>query len=107
RFVSPPPNQKAPLAVPISGRTGLPARPSECDEGGPPRWQAPSLSTEATERRPVAMLHVGLDLSRRRLDFHLLDGEGCTVDAGATVPDAEGLARFAGRVRGYGEPVRA
>jgi transposase len=53
------------------------------------------------------MLHVGLDLSRRRLDFHLLDGEGHTVAAGAAAPDAEGLARFAGRVRGYGEPVRA
>jgi hypothetical protein len=26
------------------------------------------------------MLHAGLDLSRKRLDFHLLDAEGATVD---------------------------
>ena len=28
------------------------------------------------------MLYAGLDLSRKRLDFHLLDGEGTTVDVG-------------------------
>jgi hypothetical protein len=28
------------------------------------------------------MLYVGLDLSRKRLDYHLLDGGGETVDAG-------------------------
>jgi hypothetical protein len=53
------------------------------------------------------MLHAGLDLSRRRLDFHLLDEEGCTLEVGAAAPDADGLARFAERVCGYGEPVRA
>jgi hypothetical protein len=29
------------------------------------------------------MLYAGLDLSRKRLDFHLLDAEGRTVDVGA------------------------
>ena len=29
------------------------------------------------------MLYAGLDLSRKRLDFHVLEGEGATVDAGA------------------------
>jgi hypothetical protein len=29
------------------------------------------------------MLYAGLDLSRKRLDFHLLDAEGATVDVGA------------------------
>jgi hypothetical protein len=29
---------------------------------------------------PVSMLYAGLDLSRKRLDFHLLDGEGATVE---------------------------
>ena len=28
------------------------------------------------------MLYAGLDLSRTRLDFHLLDGEGATVERG-------------------------
>jgi hypothetical protein len=30
------------------------------------------------------MLYAGLDLSRKRLDFHLLDGEGATVEVGAS-----------------------
>ena len=37
------------------------------------------------------MLYAGLDLSRKRLDFHLLDGEGATVEVGAAPPDADGL----------------
>jgi len=38
------------------------------------------------------MLHVGLDLSRRRLDYCLLGGEGERVEAGAVAPDADALA---------------
>ena len=37
------------------------------------------------------MLYAGLDLSRKRLDFHLLDGEGATLEVGAAPPDADGL----------------
>jgi hypothetical protein len=37
------------------------------------------------------MLYAGLDLSRKRLDFRVLDDEGATVDAGAAPPDADGL----------------
>ena len=33
------------------------------------------------------MLYAGLDLSRKRLDFHLLDADGPTVEVGAA-PDA-------------------
>jgi hypothetical protein len=40
------------------------------------------------------MLYAGLDLSRKRLDFHLLDADGATVDVGASPPDAEGLSRL-------------
>jgi transposase len=50
------------------------------------------------------MLHAGLDLSRKRLDFHLLDELGETVDAGAAPPDADGLAA---RVGSHRQPVRA
>jgi hypothetical protein len=32
------------------------------------------------------MLYAGLDLSRKRLDFHLLYGDGETVDVGAAPP---------------------
>jgi transposase len=46
------------------------------------------------------MLHVGLDLSRRRLDFHALDERGATVAVDATPPDADGLAALARRFAG-------
>jgi catechol 2,3-dioxygenase-like lactoylglutathione lyase family enzyme len=47
------------------------------------------------------MLYAGLDLSRRRLDFHLLDDDGATVELGSAPPDADGRApgRAAGRDR--------
>ncbi len=31
------------------------------------------------------MLYAGLDLSRKRLDFHLLDADGATIEVGAAV----------------------
>ena len=43
------------------------------------------------------MLHAGLDLSRRRLDFCLLDERGDRLERGAAPPDADGLR---GLVRG-------
>jgi len=53
------------------------------------------------------MLYAGLDLSRKRLEFRLLDQEGATVEAGAAPPDADGLRGLAERVRRYGQPVEA
>ena len=53
------------------------------------------------------MLHAGLDLSRRRLDFHLLDEQGETVELGAAPPDADGLRGLAARVGRHGQPLRA
>jgi len=53
------------------------------------------------------MLHVGLDLSRRRLDFHLLDEQGETVEVGAAPPDVDGLLGLAARVGRHRQPVRA
>jgi hypothetical protein len=46
---------------------------------------------ELSQRRPASMLYAELDLSRKRLDFHLLDAEGASVDVGASPPDADGL----------------
>ena len=51
------------------------------------------------------MLHAGLDLSRRRLDFCLLDGAGDRIEEGAVAPDADGLAGFAARVERRHGPV--
>src|SRR5215216_2064377 len=59
------------------------------------------------EGRPVAMLYAGLDLSRKRLDFHLLDGEGKTVELGAAPPDADGLRGLSQRLERHREPIRA
>jgi transposase len=53
------------------------------------------------------MLYAGLDLSRKRLDFHLLDEAGATVETGAAPPDADGLRGLAARVGRLGEPVVA
>ena len=53
------------------------------------------------------MLYAGLDLSRKRLDFHLLDAEGATVEVGASPPDADGLRGLSERLDRHGAPIRA
>jgi hypothetical protein len=53
------------------------------------------------------MLYAGLDLSRKRRDFHLLDGEGATVEVGAAPPDANGLCGLSERLARHGDTVRA
>jgi transposase len=53
------------------------------------------------------MLHVGLDLSRRRLDVCLLDEQGQTVAVLAVPPDADGLRHLTAEVAGFGGPVSA
>jgi transposase len=45
------------------------------------------------------MLHAGLDLSRTRLDYCLLDEQGERVDVGAAPPDGDGLRGLARRVK--------
>jgi len=52
------------------------------------------------------MLHAGLDLSRRRLDFCLLGEDGDRVQVGAAPPDADGLASLARGVEQRHGPVR-
>ena len=53
------------------------------------------------------MLYAGLDLSRKRLDFCLLDQLGEKVEVGAAPPDADGLRGLAARIGRFGEPVVA
>jgi transposase len=53
------------------------------------------------------MLYAGLDLSRKRLDFCVLDDGGATVDAGAAPPDADGLDTLSERLARHGAPIRA
>ena len=53
------------------------------------------------------MLYAGLDLSRKRLDFCLLDQLGEKFEVGAAPPDAGGLRSLTTRVGRFGEPVFA
>jgi Transposase len=53
------------------------------------------------------MLHVGLDLSRRRLDYLALTEVGERLDTGAAPPDADGLRGLAARLARHGEPICA
>jgi transposase len=53
------------------------------------------------------MLHAGLDLSRKRLDFCLLDESGVRIEVGATPPDADGLRSLARRLARHEQPLRA
>jgi transposase len=51
------------------------------------------------------MLHAGLDLSRKRLDFCLLDERGERVEVGIARPDGDGLVAFARGVEQRHRPV--
>src|SRR3954464_12798705 len=53
------------------------------------------------------MLHVGLDLSRTRLDVHVMDQTGTSVAVTTAAPDVGGLASVACRLGELGQPVTA
>jgi hypothetical protein len=77
---------------------------SECDEGVPPRWQAPLvIENESEEART---LDAGLDLSRKRLNVCLLSDHAEVVEEFGAPPDSDGLRGLARRVAGHGVPVR-
>jgi transposase len=54
----------------------------------------------------VFVLHVGLDLGRKRVEVCLVSDQGELVDRFAAIPDRDGLYGLARRVEVYGEPVR-
>jgi transposase len=53
------------------------------------------------------MLYAGLDLSRHRLDVHLMDGAGEPVQVTTAPPDADGLRGLVGRAARFGQPIMA
>jgi len=53
------------------------------------------------------MLYAGLDLSRKRLDVHVLREDGTTALVTAVSPDTDALRTLARKVSAEGEPVRA
>ena len=52
------------------------------------------------------MLHVGVDLSRRRLDVCVLSDEGEVVEELAAPPDVDGLRYLVDKLARHGQPVR-
>jgi transposase len=55
----------------------------------------------------VAMLYAGLDLSRHRLDVHLMDQAGEPVQVTTAPPDADGLRGLVRQTARFGQPVLA
>lgn len=53
------------------------------------------------------MLYAGLDLSRQRLDVHLLDEDGRTVEVTAVRPDADALRTLVATLGRHGQPITA
>jgi transposase len=53
------------------------------------------------------MLYAGLDLSRQRLDVHVLDEDGRTVEVTAVHPDADALRTLVARISRHGQEVTA
>src|SRR5215207_5299408 len=53
------------------------------------------------------MLYAGLDLSRDRLDVHLMNQAGEPVQVTTAPPDVDGLRGLARQTAGFGEPVVA
>ncbi len=53
------------------------------------------------------MLYVGLDLSRKRVEFDALHADGERVVRGVAPADADGLDGLERRLGGYGEPIVA
>ena len=53
------------------------------------------------------MLYVGLDLSRKRVDYCVLDERGVIVEQAASPADGDGLRHLARRLAPLGQPVAA
>jgi transposase len=51
------------------------------------------------------VLHVGLDLGRKRVEVCLISDQGELIDRFTAIPDRDGLHGLARRVSVYGEPV--
>jgi len=75
-------------------------------KGGLPGGSLRVVTWEATMRRPLnIMLHVGMDLSRHRLDVRVLEDGGATVAELVVAPTEPELRQLAARFK-PGGPVR-
>src|SRR6476620_3961215 len=70
----------------------------------------PYRASMANTRGPSSgsVVHVGLDLSRTRLDVHVMDESGAPLAVTTALPEAGGLAALVGRIGAeFGGPVYA
>jgi hypothetical protein len=63
------------------------------------------LANSVSEGGRLSLVHVGLDLSRTRLDVHMMDEAGTSLAVTTAVPDRDGLAVLAERIGGFGDRV--
>src|SRR3954447_8936540 len=83
-------------------------KPGASPRGPPPGGTlAGAGQRKRVGRRPVVMVHVGLDLSRTRLDVHVMDEAGAPLAVTAAAPDRDGLVVLTYRIGGFGGPVYA
>jgi hypothetical protein len=65
------------------------------------------MRSPAPTARASRVSSAGLDLSRQRLDVHVLDEEGRTLEVTAVHPDADALRTLAAHVLLQGQEVTA
>src|SRR3954463_6871592 len=75
--------------------------------GAAPRSRVLVRPAVVTRGGPVLMLHVGLDLSRTRVDVHVMNEAGAPMLVTTAAPDAGGLASLAARIGAFEQPVTA
>src|SRR4051812_21569494 len=75
--------------------------------GASPRSTLLVRPAVVTRGGPVLMLHVGLDLSRTRVDVHVMNEAGAPMLVTTAAPDAGGLASLAARIGAFEQPVTA
>src|SRR4051794_41906984 len=75
--------------------------------GASPRSTLLVRPAVVTRGGPVLMLHVGLDLSRTRVDVHVMNEAGAPMLVTTAAPDAGGGASLGPRGGGFGPPGTA
>ena len=89
---------------------GHPVNRRSKEVNGSGTWAHPSRPRSrlmATSTRRPRRCYAGLDLSRQRLDVHVLDEDGRTIEVTAVRPDVDALRTLAAHVLRQGQEVSA
>jgi transposase len=82
----------------------VPGIRNDCHEAGPLAAKWVLVGTKANQEAQT-MLYAGLDLSRQKVDVHVLNEAGETVTATWVSPTRDGLHGLVGRIALYGDQV--